>query len=91
MSAEKRAVSKASKLPQVTIGFAIIIATSIWWASGRWRDAEVGLTDVTTRQAKYIERRNEQHAEMEAQVQRLHDDIEALEKALSARFGEVVP
>ena len=47
--------------------------------------------DIGDRQAKYIERRNEQHAEMTAQINQLRDRAVERRVWLAAKFGEVVP
>lgn len=47
--------------------------------------------DIGDRQAKYIERRNQQHAEMGADINRLRDEAVERRVWLAAKFGEIVP
>ena len=45
--------------------------------------------DTQDRQLKYIERRNAQHVEMKAEINKLSQEIDDLKLFLAARHGEV--
>ncbi len=47
--------------------------------------------DTTARQQKYIDRRNEQHAEMQREINRLRDEAVERRVWLATKIGEVVP
>ena len=73
-------------LPRVTIGFflgfvALVIAGTQF---------KVRQDDVADRQAKYIERRDAQHAATQAELEELHDRYDRLCQEIAARWSEVV-
>ena len=93
----RRAIDKATSLPSITVGFAVLVLGATWVAGARFRDFENTDTavqrdvqDIGARQRRYIERRDEQHEEFRDELEEIEKKIVELEKLLSARWGEPI-
>ena len=86
-------ISEGSALPRVTLGFFLAVIGLVVGGTQFYTQ----MSDVSARQAKYIERRDQQHAEQQAEIRALeaelaatHDRIDAMCQELAAQWQEVV-
>lgn len=72
-------ITKATALPAINLGLAMALLAFLWVLAGDVREAQVTVGATEERQQKYIGRRNVQHAEMAAEVDRMHQLVHDLE------------
>jgi hypothetical protein len=72
-------ISRATALPAINLGLAMAVIAFLWILAGDVREAQVTINATETRQTKYIQRRNEQHVDAQAEVDRLHGLVHDLE------------
>lgn len=102
---EEEGIDRGFVLPGVTIGFAITIIVSVWWASERWNGLETALATARSEDAQrhqaivtMVEDLADRQAKYIGQdgtltvgLKETQEDIHALEVWLSAKHGELVP
>ena len=79
-------LDQKTPLPRITIGFFLAVLAAV---IGGTQFAQ-RMDDVAARQQKYIERRDQQHRETQAELEELHDRYHDLCHELAARWEEVV-
>lgn len=79
-------LSDSTALPRVTIGFASALTLAVFGVSVFYND----MAEVSSRQRRYIERRDQQHAEHEARMEEINERYDALCRALTLMLQEPV-
>lgn len=75
-------LDKTTKLPPLTIGFALMVAAFLLYLGGEIRHAQTTIEDVRDRQTKYIGQDGtltRQFRDMEREIARLRERVVVLE------------
>lgn len=79
-------IDEKAALPRVTIGFFLAVLGAVVVGT----NFATEMSSVSQRQAKYIERRDVQHQQTQAELVDLHERLDALCQRLAAAQNEVI-
>ena len=92
--ANRRTIDKATSLPSITVGFAILILAGTWWMGQRTQQytseiesLRVMIYDVQDRQRKYIG----QGGTLTNELYEMHKLMDDLRVWIAATHSEMVP